>query len=83
MIRSKGYKGAIRIKQVKNHVRHPPKLFQNCNFVRYFLCYHFNSILIMGSYAKWLIWTLKNSKKKKFKNILGFGFNRKTFEFEQ
>ncbi len=48
-----------------------------------FLCHHFNSILIMGSYAKWLIWTLKNSKNSKKKNILGFGFNKKTLELEQ
>ncbi len=40
-------------------------------------------MLIMECNAKWLIWMLKNSKQKFTKNILGFGFNKKTFELEQ
>jgi hypothetical protein len=39
-------------------------------------------MLIMECSVKWLIWMLKNSKKKKKK--LGFGFNKgRTFELEQ
>jgi hypothetical protein len=39
----------------------------------YFWC-HFNTMLIMESSAKWLIWMLKNSKK----TVLGFGFNKRS-----
>jgi hypothetical protein len=40
-------------------------------------------MLIMECNAKWLNWTLNNSKQKFKKMILGFGFNKKNFELEQ
>jgi hypothetical protein len=54
-----GCMGIVTIKQTKNHVGWPAKLFQNYNFVRFFLC---GVMLIMGSCVKWLIRMLGNSK---------------------
>ncbi len=58
--------GVVRIKWAKNHVGQPPIFFKTIILLDIFLWCHFKVIVIMGSCVKWLIWVLKNSKKKWF-----------------
>jgi hypothetical protein len=76
MIRFKGYKGAITSNKSKIMSNNHQNSFKTITLLDIFLCYHWNAMLIMGSYVKWLIWTLKNSI---YLNLfkLGFGINKK------
>ncbi len=63
----KGWKdkmGAVTIKRAKNHVRRPPKFFENCILLNIFSWCHFNPMVIMGSSIKWKIWFLEKFKIK-------------------